>query len=575
MKTMHWCNYCATLAVTVLAVAAPAWGQAVKWQVPEDADPPVLTYHGLVPGLDSAERVREVLGEPVFESRWYNWKMYYPVEGREGMYDVVHLRSGSPTSRLANIDRVSIPEGFETEAAIRARLGEPEYELHMSTWRMLDYNEQGLRFTVDAEGTTTGLGHFGHGYRRVHPGERRVMDLTHLRTGPQPAPEQPADLGGLRAGAAEVDITPLDSRWIYHGFEVLEPLKARIAVFATDDLTIALVGADTFGLRKPVTARIREAAQELGVDYTIIGSSHTHSSGDTLGAYGLPPLRFHTHIVEQITAGIAEALETLAPVKELRSANRELPMDGARVIDLIRNARNPGLMDPTISVMQAIGEDDAPILTLVHFACHPESIETGQRTITPDFPGVMCDRLKANGHGQPIFLNGALGGMISGDNRERTLESIHETGEHFATIVEDLLEDTVPAASFDFYARDRVVEFPVTNQAWIGRMELPGAAAVVGELNRRRMVSDMTYIRLGESQFISLPGELFPEISFEILEHMDGYPRMLVGLGNDMVAYLIPPYDWRHDEYEETASPGPAAGNLVRDTALRLLDDTP
>jgi len=211
----------------------------------------------------------------------------------------------------------------------------------------------------------------------------------------------------------------------------------------------------------------------------------------------------------------------------------------------------------------------------VHFACHPESIATGQRTITPDFPGVMCDRLAENGHGQPIFLNGALGGMVSGDNRERTLESIHETGERFAEIVEDLLADTTHAAAFDFYARERVFEIPVTNPAWVARMDDAHERTISGEVRRGRFVTDMTYIRVGEAQFITLPGELFPEISFEILEKMDGYPRMLVGLGNDMLAYLVPAYDWRYDEYEEATSPGPSAGMQVRDTAWRLLRDTP
>lgn len=566
----------AIAACAGVMIAAPdASAQSVKWRVPDDAGPPTLTYRGLVPGLDTAERVREVLGEPVFESRWYNWKMYYPAEGRPGLYDIVHLRSGSPDSDLANIERASIPEGFETEDAIRTQLGEPEYELRMTTWRLLDYNEQGLRFTVDAEGTTTGVAHFGHGYRRVPSGERSLMDLTHLRTGPQSAPDAPADLRGLEVGVAERDITPLDEDWLYHGFEVLEPLKARMAVFRVDGLTLAVVGADTFGLRKRANDEIRAAARELGIDEVIVGSSHTHSSGDTLGAYGRGPVEFLAYIVEQVADGLEAALGNMQPVAELRSANRELPMDGARVIDLIRNARNPGLMDPTMSVMQAIGEDGEAIMTLVHFTCHPESIETGQRTITPDFPGVLCDRLAANGHGQPIFLNGALGGMISGDNRERTLESIHETGEHFAELAEELIAEATPAASFDFYARTRAFEVPITNPMWIQRLENPSDQAVAGEVRRQRFVTDMSYFRIGEAQFITLPGELFPEISFEILEEMDGYPRMLVGLGNDMLVYLVPPYDWRHDEYEESVSPGPSAGLQVRDAALRLLHDTP
>jgi hypothetical protein len=82
----------------------------------------------------------------------------------------------------------------------------------------------------------------------------------------------------------------------------------------------------------------------------------------------------------------------------------------------------------------------------------------------------------------------------------------------------------------------------------------------------------MTYVRLGEAQFVTLPGELLPEVSFEILEHMNGFPRVLVGLGNDQLGYFVPPYDFRNDYYEETVSQGPAAALQVRDMAIRMLD---
>jgi hypothetical protein len=60
-------------------------------------------------------------------------------------------------------------------------------------------------------------------------------------------------------------------------------------------------------------------------------------------------------------------------------------------------------------------------------------------------------------------------------------------------------------------------------------------------------------------------------VSFEILEKMNGFPRILAGLANDEIGYIIPADDFRDDEYEETMSLGPAAAPLIRDTALRLL----
>jgi len=243
-------------------------------------------------------------------------------------------------------------------------------------------------------------------------------------------------------------------------------------------------------------------------------------------------------------------------------------MDGTRVQGLFRNARNPGVLDPTISTLQAIGADGAAIATIVNFACHVESIAAGGREITADFPGYLCDRMKADGLGQPVFLNGAVGGMVSGDNAARTHDSSREMGLELAGIVRDLVRIGVPppGEGFAMTADVRDVHIPVTNGNFLERY-----AAGMRELVKGRLVTDMAYVRLGEAQFVTLPGELLPEVSFEILERMEGYPRMLIGLGNDQIGYMVPPYDFRNDYYEETMSQGPATAPQVRDMALRML----
>ncbi len=108
----------------------------------------------------------------------------------------------------------------------------------------------------------------------------------------------------------------------------------------------------------------------------------------------------------------------------------------------------------------------------------------------------------------------------------------------------------------------------MTNPDFIARYEKSARELVKG-----RIVTDMTYVRLGEAQFITLPGELLPEVSFEILEKMEGHPTMLLGLANDQIGYIVPPYDFRNDYYEETVSQGPATAYQVRDMALRMIAD--
>lgn len=556
------------VACSIITVAPLASSQAVKGTVATDAPPAGVAYHGLVPGLDTLEKVKAALGEPTYAGRWYNYKMYYPAKDRPGLIDVVHMHGDKPDSQLAHIEAASVPEGFAREKEIRAKLGSPEYELRMSSWKMLDYSSRGVRFALNPDGQTIGVTYVPQRVPRVPPGERNLMDLRHLRSGPQPEPARPASLGGLNAGAAEVDITPTGEDWLGHKYTVVTPLKARIVVYSAGDLTVAFVGADLFGVGHADNLAIRDRAKELGVDHTIVASSHNHASGDTIGVYGHYPTEYIHHFQDQTVAGIRQALDAMQPVKELRVASRELPMDGIRVQGLFRNARNPGLLDPTVSTFQAIGGNGNPIATIIHFACHVESLEQGAREVSADFPGYMCDQMKANGLGQPVFLNGAVGGMVSGDNLARTHESSREMGLQLAAIALELTKSGTQPAQFAFSAEQRPVHIPVSNQDFIARYK-----AGARELVRGRIVTDMTYVRLGEAQFVTLPGELLPEVSFEILEKMDGYPRMLLGLANDQIGYMVPPYDFRDDYYEETVSQGPGAATQVRDMGLRMLED--
>ena len=89
--------------------------------------------------------------------------------------------------------------------------------------------------------------------------------------------------------------------------------------------------------------------------------------------------------------------------------------------------------------------------------------------------------------------------------------------------------------------------------------------------DRGRAVSELFHVRLGDAELLTIPGELLPELSFELLEKMEGYPRMIVGLCNDELGYIIPAEDFRKGAYEESMSVGPAAGPVLLRRALELL----
>jgi hypothetical protein len=563
-----------TLPVLILT-AAPLAAQTTKLTPAQGTPPPPIAYEGLVPGVSTREEAVERLGKPAHEASWYSWKMLYPARNRPGHFDAIHVGDGR---RIGAIEAATVPEGYESLDRVHEKLGEAEFTLELSRQTLADYSARGLRFVFDEKERTTGVAYFPAGYPRVHSGERRMLSLRALLQGPQPVPAATiAPAGevagadpGLLCGAAEADITPLEPDWLGPvQFTVHDRLKARAAVFTRGELTVALVGGDIFGMLKPDIDRIEERFLPAGVDHLVLAMSHVHSAGDPIGIYGFYPEKFVKRIQEGVAGAVEAALASRRKVKELRAASDELPLDGARVEGLFRNARNPGIVDPQVAVLQAIGEDGKAIVTIAHFACHPEGIQKskdGPLEVSADFPGALCDALREKTGAQAVFLNGALGGMVTGDTRARTHEEAAGQGKRLAGEVERILAFAVPQPLRLSASRKRV-EIPVTNPKMIAFELQSGRRSYLG-----RVVSEMFHIRLGDAEIITAPGELLPEVGFEVLARMRGYPRMIVGLANDELGYLIPAYDFRAGTYEESMSLGPAAAPVILGTAIRMLD---
>jgi len=550
--------------------APQAGGQTVKTTPPSGAPSPAALYEGLQPGVSTIEDVKKKLGEPAHEASWYAWKMLYPSKRMPGHFDAIHIQD---RRKIGDVESAGGPEGFENLAAVREKLGEPEFYLEFSRQALADYSERGLRFTFDAEGRTVGTVYFPQGFPRVHSGERRTISLRSLRQGPQPAPASAPESAGpeLLAGAAEADISPREPDWLGPTRFVLhDPLKARAAVFARGDLRVAIVGGDIFGMRKidvdPIEARLREK----GISHLLLAMSHVHSAGDPIGIYGHYPEKFVQRIQEGVFEAVTAALGALRPVATLRGASDELSLAGGRVEGLFRNARNPGIVDPQIAVVQALGADGKAIVTLAHFACHPEGIQHDREKpleVSADYPGYLCDALRETTGAQAVFLNGALGGMVSGDTRARTHEEASTQGRRLAKEIERLLTFAVAMPRKVEFERSRL-EIPVTNPQMVAFELSSGRKSSY----RGRNVTEMFHLQLGGAELITIPGELLPEVSFEILERMKGYPRMIVGLTNDEIGYIIPPYDFRSGDYEESMSLGPAAAPAVLRQAFRFLE---
>jgi hypothetical protein len=551
-------KHCAgTLVVAILGIAGAGAPPAASFG---DSGP---MYRGLELGKATPADVETALG-----SDHIDWR--YPVVGDRPLNDRLYFSDG----RLTLVTAASPDERYPSRAAVEQSLGEPEAEIIFQKQQFLDYTSRGLRFVCDADGATTGVIYFTRRARRVPPGYPQArIDLRRDKTPPTPA-QAPAD---FRAGAAELSIAPQN----YDGLvgdtsmrvRLAEDLFVRAAVFERDRTRVVLVGMDVFGMGPWDLQKIREHLREQGFPSVILAMSHTHANVDTIGFYGHYPAEYAKYIVERTVAVVKEAARRIEPIRELRTGNVEMPLVGGRVVDLIRNGRDPGILDPTVSLLQAIGEDGRPIVNVVHLACHPEVIDLKRtRGLSPDFVGRLCRDVERGLGGQTVFLNGALGGMVTPDTPGRTQAAAEKMGAELAKFVLQAAEVARQSGSYVLWMYRQPVIYPITGESVSAFMQHP---PVPIELDDGRFESEINVLWIGDAQFISVPGELLPETGMEITSRMTGHVRGIIGLANGELGYLVPSYDFRVGHYEERTGPGAAGGDITRMIGLELAELRP
>lgn len=403
------------------------------------------------------------------------------------------------------------------------------------------------------------------------------------RVAHEPPPEVvSAPAGPLEAGAAKVDLTPAGSVEMA-GFSFLkdsegvhDPLMARALALRRGEVTVVLVGVDLIGLHHyQVEAIRRRLRRRVAPCAVLVAATHTHSGPDTLGLWGFPPFvsgldeDYVSRVLSGVTEAAEQALAALAPAR-LRIAQAQAPAEG-----ISRNRRHPDTIDRTLTVLGFDRPDGAPIATLVHYACHPEGLGKDNLLLSADFCAALYRDLEAARPGSvAVFLNGALGGMVTTDEAEDGFPEVERIGSALAALALGALGDAEPLpAEVALAAGRREVAMPVQNRRYL-------LAELFGLLGPRPFFDGYTptevqAIKLGPAVLVTLPGEPVPALGFALQELIAGEPRLVIGLGNDELGYLIPTELWADPRlhYERTMSPGSLAAPLLLRTARRLLRD--
>lgn len=388
-------------------------------------------------------------------------------------------------------------------------------------------------------------------------------------------PEQPqtfhrqASGDRLLVGAAEEDITPAESVYL-GGFGMNRtstgvhlPLKVRAITFAVGDMRIAIVGIDSLGLERDDVEWIKSGVYGYQNGCVFLCSSHTHAAPDLIGIWGpyfLASGRSREYLTQVRTAvarAVATATERARPAVLVRG-DALTPPTG-----FIRNANRRGVFDRRLTVLHARdAETGAPLGTLLHVGCHPEVLRRDNTLISSDFVGELCDGWRDAGHGQAVFVNGALGAMISPQPANE--EGIGPMADALLAAAERAVADAQPIESPDLEVRRRDLFMPLTSPGLaLGRltMVLP-RRAYEGEV-----CSTVGWLRIGTFLAACVPGEMEPTLAHRI-RAASGEPDLLIfGLTDDEIGYLMREVDARDPEYayERSMSPVADTGEYVFD----------
>ncbi|HKW96292.1 MAG TPA: hypothetical protein VJN43_01100 [Bryobacteraceae bacterium] len=439
----------------------------------------------------------------------------------------------------------------------------------------------------------------------------------------------------IRAGAARVEITPSLKKYgpVYMaGFghnriatDIHDDLYARCLALSAGGQTVVICGVDSIGLFADDVEKIREEVKKRAAAKTkggagglsvVVAATHDHQAPDTMGLWGPSEGQsgineaYNSFVVERVAEAAVNAVRhmTLAVIRLGQAHPSEL--DG-----MIHDDRPPEVHDAGVIVLEARRPNGDSIGTLVNWANHPETLGSKNTLITADYPHFLTTGLEARLGGVAVFVNGAVGGMqsplgavvpdgVTGKPApENSFLKAEVIGRNVAEIASRAVRNgkTVNADRVDF--QESRIEIPVANQGF------QMAAKADLYKGRKKMTAGATDTSVGlvrlwgkGTLFLEIalvPGELYPELSVGGVERYAGadFPdapieppikklmapefKMLVGLADDEIGYIIPKAEWDEKPpylnhaseawYGEVNSVGPEAAPRIAQAFERLL----
>jgi hypothetical protein len=394
---------------------------------------------------------------------------------------------------------------------------------------------------------------------------------------------------------------------------VLDPVGARAFVVSNGQQKYAVEVLDHEGLFNTYMDRIRQkvAADGYDLDEIFISSTHDESAPDSLGLYGVTPVTssvndyWTSYLVEKSAQAIEDAYDAMRPATIRYSVAQE-PQNMRQCW-----SSYPFVDDMRMPVLQAVDTDGNAIVTLGNVSQHAETLgfnpdQDEKVGISSDWPHFFRTSLEQHYGGVAIEMAGSVGSVespqvftdpISGTPEQfysaghpagcRTIfnpngseiplgyhQETRAFGQQLADAIAQAIDSSAETSqSNELWSARRDVCVPLTNQLFAAAatagvfahrsgytnnctVEVPPAPN--GSTSGNEIKSGVAAYRIGDGEFITEPGEVFPftylrsflgpdDMPFPQydlppwpLPHMHAPYRFQEGLGEDMIGYIFP-----------------------------------
>jgi hypothetical protein len=370
------------------------------------------------------------------------------------------------------------------------------------------------------------------------------------------------------------------------------------------------------GLFNSVAESVRK--QLDGFAYVSVSSTHNHEGPDTLGLWGKNPFvsGIDKEYMKDFEAGIAKAIREADKNSTKATAN----IGTVNAPELLNDNREPYVKHDELVAIRFENSDGKPVGVLVQWNCHPETMASKNTELTADFVGATVATLKKSQGCPVMYLTGTVGGLLTSLEvpvknakgevlKDGTFEKTDEYGRLVAAAAEKALKEAKAISLTPFDARRKEVFVPVQNQLYklgwrAGVLErtfyiwendpFPTKPVESKDLTKPGAIrTEVGHLKLGDLEVAIIPGEIYPELVLgkvqdpadpgadfpdapiepSIYGQLGGKYKMIIGLGNDEIGYIIPKRQWdekapfcygrKKAQYGEENSVGPDAAPIL------------